>query len=66
MKNPVAFLLLELVAWVMVVGGWPNMDCETGGGARILAYGRTCDFHHGYDCELRGQWRWLRQLKQPP
>ena len=38
MKNPVAFLLLELVAWVMVVGGWLNMDCETGGGARILAY----------------------------
>ena len=22
----------------MVVGGWLNMDCETGGGARILAY----------------------------
>ena len=34
-------------------------------GSNTGLHGRTCDFHHGYDCELRGQWRWLRQLKQP-
>ena len=29
---------MEAAIWIVVVGGWLNMDCETGDGARIAAY----------------------------
>ena len=38
MKKPITFFGVEAAIWIVVVGGWLNMDCETGDGARIAAY----------------------------
>ena len=38
MAHPVKFFAIQAVAWVIVVGGWLNMDCEVGDWGRIASY----------------------------
>ena len=38
MANPVTFWIVQIGIWIVVVGSWLNMECETEGGARIVAY----------------------------